>query len=62
MHMSSLKSFVILDEHDEENFDEASDLALMLDLIDSLSMVISSIVRSTLSSGRHFLEGRRRRH
>ena len=29
--MSSLKSFVILDEKDEENFDEVSDLALTLD-------------------------------
>ena len=32
--MSSLKSFVILDEADKENFDEASDLALTLDRID----------------------------
>ena len=32
--MSSLKSFVILDEDDKENFDEASNLALMLDRID----------------------------
>ena len=29
--MSSLKSFVILDEEDKENFDGVSDLALMLD-------------------------------
>ena len=29
--MSSLKSFVISDEEDEENFDGVSDLALMLD-------------------------------
>ena len=29
--MSSLKSFVILDEEDEENFDGVSDLALTLD-------------------------------
>ena len=34
MQMSSLKSFVILDKNDEENFDKASDLALMLDCID----------------------------
>ena len=34
MQMSSLKSFVVLDKDDEENFDEASDLALMLDCID----------------------------
>ena len=32
--MLSLKSFVILDEDDEENFDKASDLALTLDNID----------------------------
>ena len=31
MQMSSLKSFVILDEEDEENFDEVSNLALTLD-------------------------------
>ena len=29
--MSSLKSFVVLDEEDEENFDGVSDLALTLD-------------------------------
>ena len=29
--MSSLKSFVISDKEDEENFDEVSDLALTLD-------------------------------
>ena len=34
MQMSSLKSFVILNEDDKENFDEASNLALMLDRID----------------------------
>ena len=34
MQMSSLKSFVISDEEDEENFDGASDLALTLDRID----------------------------
>ena len=34
MQMSSLKSFVILDEDNKENFNEASDLALMLDCID----------------------------
>ena len=32
--MSSLKSYVILDEDDKENFDEATDLALMLDRVD----------------------------
>ena len=32
--MSSLKSFVVLDEDDEENFDEAFDLALTLDRVD----------------------------
>ena len=31
MHMSSLKSFVISDKEDEENFDGVSDLALTLD-------------------------------
>ena len=34
MHMLLLKSFVISDKDDKENFDEASDLALMLDVID----------------------------
>ena len=34
MQMSSLKSFVISDEEDEENFDGVSDLALTLDRID----------------------------
>ena len=34
MQMSSLKSFVISDEDDEENFDGASDLAPTLDHID----------------------------
>ena len=34
MQMLSLKSFVVLDEDDEENFDEASNLALTLDCID----------------------------
>ena len=34
MQMSALKSFVISDKDDEENFDEASDLALTLDRID----------------------------
>ena len=34
MQMSPLKSFVISDEEDEENFDGASDLALTLDCID----------------------------
>ena len=32
--MSSLKSFVILDKDDEENFDEASNLTLTLDRVD----------------------------
>ena len=31
MQMSSLKSFVISDEEDEENFDGVSDLALTLE-------------------------------
>ena len=34
MQMSSLKSFVILDEDDKENFDKATDLALTLDRVD----------------------------
>ena len=34
MQMSSLKSFVILDKEDEENFDRVSDLALTLDCRD----------------------------
>ena len=34
MHISSLKSFVISDKEDEENFDGVSDLALTLDRID----------------------------
>ena len=34
MQMLSLKSFVILDEEDKENFDRASDLAVTLDRID----------------------------
>ena len=32
--MSSLKSFIILDEDDEENCNEAADLALTLDWVD----------------------------
>ena len=34
MQISSLKSFVVLDKDDEENFDEASDLTLTLDCVD----------------------------
>ena len=34
MQMSSLKSFVILDEDDKGNIEEAADLALTLDLVD----------------------------
>ena len=32
--MSSLKSFVVSDKDDEENFDKASNLALTLDCVD----------------------------
>ena len=34
MQMLSLKSFVVLNKDDKENFDEVSDLALTLDRID----------------------------
>ena len=34
MQMSSLKSFVISNEDDKENFDKAADLALTLDWVD----------------------------